>query len=97
MRWVLLIRQRHTAAARVVVVAFYILVVVTWRGFLEPNNTPLLDEVIVASGATVALRALAGFGVRALDARRRPAAATRLTAPGTSSGASSDTAAGPSS
>ena len=40
LRWVLLIRQRHTAERAGVVVLFYILVVVMWTGQTNPTTHP---------------------------------------------------------
>ena len=76
LRWLLLIRDRHTTAARIVVLALYVLVIFTWVGGLAPEDagdpeaTPLWQDALWSLVFTIILRAVAGFVVRALDSRR---------------------------
>ena len=76
LHWLLLIRDRHTAAARFVVVVCYVLVISRVVAMLapedagDPDAVPLWQDALVAAIVTIILRAVAGFIVRGFDARR---------------------------
>ena len=76
LRWLLLIRDRHTAAARIVVLALYVVVTLVWVGGLapedagDPDAVPVWQDALWALLFTIILRAVAGVIVRALDSRR---------------------------
>ncbi len=101
LRWLLLIRDRHATAARSVVIACYVLVIFTWFAMLlpeeagDPDALPLWQDALVAAIVTIILRAVAGFAVRALDARRTTVIESRPAASGPSIQPTSEIAIGP--
>ena len=101
LRWLLLIRDRHTTAARSVVIACYVLVIFIWIAMLlpeeagDPDALPLWQDALVAAIVTIILRAVAGFAVRALDARRTTVIESRPAASGPSIQPTSEIAIGP--